>query len=123
VPRKSSAGPGRCGARSATATSAAACSASRLPTSVSAAISSQRATDPGRGERAANIGRRPTVADTLESRLEVNLFDFDDDLYGQELSVSLHTLLRAERKFDGLDALKAQIALDAAWARDYLRDR
>ena len=71
----------------------------------------------------ANIGRRPTVADTLESRLEVNLFDFDGDLYGQELSVSLHTLLRAERKFDGLDALKAQIALDAAWARDYLRDR
>ena len=71
----------------------------------------------------ANIGRRPTVTDTLESRLEVNLFDFEGDLYGQELSVALHTLLRAERKFDGLEALAAQITLDAAWARDYLRDR
>ncbi len=71
----------------------------------------------------ANIGRRPTVNDTQESRLEVHLFDFDGDLYGQELSVSLHTLLRAERKFDGLDALKAQIARDARWARDYLSGR
>ena len=68
----------------------------------------------------ANIGRRPTVNDTLESRLEVNLFDFDGDLYGQVLSVSLHTLLRAEHKFDGLDALKAQITLDAETARSYL---
>ncbi|NPD65358.1 bifunctional riboflavin kinase/FAD synthetase [Lichenicola cladoniae] len=69
----------------------------------------------------ANIGRRPTVNSTTESRMEAHLFDFDADLYGQELSVSLHTLLRAERKFDGLDALKAQIGLDATWARDYLR--
>ncbi len=67
----------------------------------------------------ANIGRRPTVNAGTESRLEVNLFDFKGDLYGQELSVALHTLLRAERKFDGLDALKAQIVLDAAQARDY----
>ncbi len=69
----------------------------------------------------ANIGRRPTVNDTLESRLEVNLFDFDGDLYGQVLSVSLYTLLRAEHKFDGLDALKAQITLDAETARLYLK--
>ena len=68
----------------------------------------------------ANIGRRPTVNDTLESRVEAHLFDFDGDLYGAELSVALHTLLRSERKFEGLDALKAQIATDAAWARDYL---
>ncbi len=80
---------------------------------------------PGGGTRpgVANIGRRPTVNDTQESRLEVHLFDFDGDLYGQELSVSLHTLLRAERKFDGLDALKAQIARDAGQARDYLSGR
>ena len=69
----------------------------------------------------ANIGRRPTVNDTTESRLEVHLLEFEGDLYDQELLVSLHTLLRAERKFDGLDALKAQISLDAVWARDYLR--
>lgn len=79
-----------------------------------------RLPDGNRHHGVANIGRRPTLGDALESRLEVNLFDFEGDLYGQELSVSLHTLLRAERRFDGLDALKTQIALDAAWARDYL---
>ncbi len=70
----------------------------------------------------ANIGRRPTVNDTLESRVEAHLFEFEGDLYGRELSVALHTLLRSERKFDGLDALKAQIVADVAWARDYLHE-
>ena len=37
--------------------------------------------------------------------------------------MALHTLLRAERKFDGLEALKAQIVLDAAQARDYFEVR
>jgi riboflavin kinase/FMN adenylyltransferase len=66
---------------------------------------------------AANIGRRPTVNEGMESRLEVHLFDFAGDLYGAELSVALHAYIREERKFSGLDALKAQIALDAAEAR------
>ncbi len=65
----------------------------------------------------ANIGRRPTVNAGPESRLEVNLFDYDADLYDAELSVALHTFLRSERKFAGLDELRAQIALDAAEAR------
>jgi riboflavin kinase/FMN adenylyltransferase len=64
----------------------------------------------------ANIGRRPTVNAGPESRLEVNLFDYDGDLYGSELSVALHAFLRGERKFAGLDELRAQIALDAAEA-------
>ena len=68
----------------------------------------------------ANIGRRPTVNSGPESRLEVHLFDFDGDLYGLELSVALHTLLRAERRFDGLDALRQQIGRDSEQARDYL---
>ncbi len=71
----------------------------------------------------ANIGRRPTVADTTESRLEVHLFEFAGDLYGQEISVALHGFLRDEQKFAGLDALKAQIALDAAEARTVLASR
>ncbi len=50
----------------------------------------------------ANIGRRPTVADTTESRLEVNLYDFDGDLYDLELTVSVHAFLRAEQKFPSL---------------------
>ena len=68
----------------------------------------------------ANIGRRPTINDGQESRLEVHLFDFEGDLYGQTLSVALHALLRGEQRFDGLDALKAQIARDAQQARHLL---
>jgi riboflavin kinase/FMN adenylyltransferase len=68
----------------------------------------------------ANIGRRPTVNEGMESRLEVNVFDFAGDLYGTELTVALHDYIREERKFPGLDALKAQIAADAAEARRLL---
>jgi riboflavin kinase / FMN adenylyltransferase len=68
----------------------------------------------------ANIGRRPTVNEGPESRLEVNIFDFDADLYGAELAVALHAYIREERKFSGLDALKAQIAADATEARRLL---
>ncbi len=69
---------------------------------------------------AANIGRRPTVNAGPESRLEVNLFDFTGDLYGQELSVALHAFLRPEQKFSGLDELKARIAADCQEARRIL---
>jgi len=68
----------------------------------------------------ANIGRRPTVNAEPESRLEVNVFDFDGDLYGQDITVSLLAYIRAEVKFSGLDALQAQIAMDAAEARRLL---
>ena len=68
----------------------------------------------------ANIGRRPTVSDATESRLEAHLFDFAEDLYGQTLSVSLHAFLRAERKFDNFEALRAQIAIDSQEARALL---
>jgi riboflavin kinase / FMN adenylyltransferase len=68
----------------------------------------------------ANIGRRPTVNAGPESRLEVNLFDFSGDLYGAEITVALHAYIRAEVRFPGLEALKAQIASDAAEARRLL---
>jgi riboflavin kinase/FMN adenylyltransferase len=68
----------------------------------------------------ANIGRRPTVNAGTESRLEVNLFDYQGDLYGSEIAVSLHAFLRGERRFPGIDALRAQIAADAADARALL---
>jgi riboflavin kinase/FMN adenylyltransferase len=76
-----------------------------------------RLADGRRVKGVANIGRRPTVNEGPESRLEVNLFDFDGDLYGQELSVALHAYLRGEQRFAGLEALRAQIALDAVEAR------
>jgi riboflavin kinase/FMN adenylyltransferase len=71
----------------------------------------------------ANVGRRPTVSTGPESRLEVNIFDFDGDLYGAELAVALHSYLRPEQKFSGLDALKAQIAADVVEARRVLHLR
>ena len=71
----------------------------------------------------ANIGRRPTVNSGPESRLEVNLFDFDGDIYGTEITVALIAYIRPEVRFSGLDALKAQIAADAAEARHLLTAR
>lgn len=68
----------------------------------------------------ANVGRRPTINDGKESRLEAHLFDFDEDLYGQTLSVALVALLRDEKRFSGLDELKAHIARDALQARETL---
>lgn len=61
----------------------------------------------------ANIGVRPTVDGTTEL-LEAHLFDWSGDLYGRLLCVELVAFLRAERRFAGLDELKAQIARDAA---------
>ncbi len=67
----------------------------------------------------ANLGLRPTVGG-LVPRLEAHLFDTDVGLYGRHLRVSLIEFIRAERKFPGLEALKAQIAQDAARARAIL---
>jgi riboflavin kinase/FMN adenylyltransferase len=67
----------------------------------------------------AYVGRRPTV-NGIDERLEVNLFDFDEDLYGQTLETDLVAFIRGDRKFDGLEALKAQMAADKAAARAIL---
>lgn len=70
----------------------------------------------------ANLGLRPTF-DGTAPRLEVHLFDFDRDIYGMRLDVALLEMIRPEKKFDGLDALKAQIARDCDTARDILANR
>jgi riboflavin kinase/FMN adenylyltransferase len=67
----------------------------------------------------ANIGNRPTVNGTDE-RLEVHLFDFAEDLYGQVIEVELAAFIRHEQKFGSLDALKERIGKDAAEARRHL---
>ncbi len=67
----------------------------------------------------ANLGKRPTF-NKKDVLLEVNLFDFAGDIYGAHLRVSLVGFIRPEQKFDGLDALKAQIAADADAARKIL---
>lgn len=65
----------------------------------------------------ANVGVRPTVNDGTLANLEVHLFDFDGDLYGERLNVEFMTKLRDEKKFESLDALKAAIAADQQAAR------
>jgi riboflavin kinase/FMN adenylyltransferase len=74
------------------------------------------------GERyqgAAYLGTRPTFDDGSPV-LEVFLFDFDGDLYGRVIEVEFVEFLRGDRKFDTLDALKAQMDIDCARARDVL---
>ena len=58
-----------------------------------------------------NIGIRPTV-DGTKRVIEVNIFDFDEMIYGKKVTVSIVAKFRDEVKFNGLDALKAQLAQD-----------
>lgn len=73
----------------------------------------------------ANIGHRPTIGDRAEGDLliEVNLFDFDSNLYGQEIRVSFIDRIRDEYKFDSLQELKAQLEQDREKAERLLCDR
>ncbi len=66
-----------------------------------------------------SFGTRPTVQGA-EPLLEAHLFDFNADLYGRHLRIEFVAKLRDEEKFDGLDALTAQMQRDAAQARQLL---
>jgi riboflavin kinase/FMN adenylyltransferase len=63
---------------------------------------------------------RPTVDTVAKPILEVCVFDFDRDLYGQRITVTFLQKLRDEQKFDGLAALTAQMRLDADVAREFV---
>jgi riboflavin kinase/FMN adenylyltransferase len=64
-----------------------------------------------------SIGVRPTIGAGLAQTIEVNLLDFSGDLYDQELTLEFVAWLRGEEKYTGLDALTAQLALDAQATR------
>jgi riboflavin kinase/FMN adenylyltransferase len=66
-----------------------------------------------------NIGVRPTFENEAEPSIETYIFDFDDDLYGDSIRVRFLHRIRDERKFSGIDELKAQIERDTATARNY----
>jgi len=68
---------------------------------------------------AASIGTRPTIREHAQPLLEVHMLDFKGVLYGKHLRVTFLEKLRAEQKFDGLEALRAAIAADVARARNY----
>ena len=69
----------------------------------------------------ANVGNRPTFGGE-EVILEAHLINFTGNLYGCRIAVSLIDFIRAEKKFDGLDALKAQIVADCQTARGILQE-
>ena len=60
----------------------------------------------------ANVGDNPTFSDVLSKRLEVNIFDFAEDIYGKEISIIFVEMVRGEIKFSSLEALKDQLAKD-----------
>ena len=66
-----------------------------------------------------NVGVRPTF-DGESVTIEAHLMDFDRDIYGKKIELSFETRLRAEKKFNGIDELIAQIKSDVASARVYL---
>jgi riboflavin kinase / FMN adenylyltransferase len=66
-----------------------------------------------------NIGTRPTV-DGLNRMIEVNIFDFNEEIYGRHLKVWLKHYLRTEVKFSGIEALKEQLRKDGEKSRELL---
>src|SRR2546422_2062504 len=64
-----------------------------------------------------NLGYRPTVSSEKDRVLEIHLFDFDRDIYGSDLEVRFVRYLRPEKKFESVEALARQIALDVKQAR------
>ena len=57
------------------------------------------------------IGNRPTI-DGVKRNIEVNIFDFNKEIYGDALTISFHKLIRLDTKFNDLEALKNQLHLD-----------
>jgi riboflavin kinase / FMN adenylyltransferase len=70
----------------------------------------------------ANIGIRPTL-DQHDLTIEAHLFDFSDDIYGETITIFFYDFIREERKFSGLEELKAQLASDERAIRNILSDR
>ncbi|WP_286235257.1 bifunctional riboflavin kinase/FAD synthetase [Thalassotalea sediminis] len=70
----------------------------------------------------ANIGSRPSV-NGIRQQLEVHIFDFDQEIYGQSIEVVLMKSLRKEQRFSSLEQLKSQIEIDSKRARSFFETR
>ncbi len=70
----------------------------------------------------ANIGKRPTLNNGDQLSIEVNLFDFEDDIYGEEITLEFISFLRLEFKMCGLEELKRQLTLDRENAKRLLNE-
>lgn len=83
------------------------------------AVSVVRLEDDSTHHGMCNIGHRPTISGS-EKTIEVNLFDFEDDLYGEKLRLAFGKRIRPEKRFENLDKLKEQLAKDETQCREYL---
>lgn len=70
----------------------------------------------------ANIGKRPTLDNGDQLSIEVNLFNFEDDIYGEDISLEFISFLRLEFKMCGLEELKRQLTLDRSNAQRLLHE-
>ena len=69
----------------------------------------------------ANLGTRPTIGGISKLHLEVHLFNFSDDLYGQHVHITFLKKIRDELKFDSIDELKKQISIDIEKTKVYIQ--
>lgn len=67
-----------------------------------------------------NIGIRPTVSTENRITIEAHIFNFDRTIYDLTISLEMYSFIRSEKKFESLDALKTQLALDAESAKKAL---
>ena len=65
-----------------------------------------------------NIGYKPTIGETFRG-VETYLFDFDGDLYGENIDVELWKYKRPEMKFNSVEYLKNQMQADIAFGKEY----
>lgn len=70
-----------------------------------------------------NVGTRPTLHNGRQRSIEVHIFDFDGDLYGQTLTLELLHHLRKEQEFDTLETLQQQLATDEAQCKEWIQQR
>ncbi|WP_264559871.1 bifunctional riboflavin kinase/FAD synthetase [Flavobacterium sp. N2270] len=68
-----------------------------------------------------NIGTNPTV-DGLEQKIEVHFFDFNADIYNQDITVQIHSRIRDEKKYNSLDELKVQLQKDELTSRIFIKN-
>jgi riboflavin kinase/FMN adenylyltransferase len=58
------------------------------------------------------IGRRTTLGEDLERTVEVNIFDFNEDIYGEKITILFIKRLRGEEKFESVEIMQQQLAID-----------
>jgi riboflavin kinase/FMN adenylyltransferase len=68
-----------------------------------------------------SVGKNPTVSDTDELKIEVNIFDFNADIYGEIIGVFIENKIRNEMKFNSLEDLKSEIDSDKVKSLEYLK--